>query len=223
MVWLSDTRADLFSYFTPLEKAWDVVMWTLRTVFGGAAVPLIWLAVAGIVYGVTTTADWRSVVQRVAGQRATTLMSRSAPTGKRLQKRLGVVPKAIREKVVDYGVAQIGKFRPVTDSARIVLHGGVVALTLYVLGYLGLAWLDMTGSFYRAQLGDGYLLRGIAWVLGPHPQTFWQGFGSTLSLVSHLIIEPLRICLVTSTFAYCVEHIARDPEPETEPTTPAAA
>ncbi|GAA2807517.1 hypothetical protein GCM10010533_52130 [Mycolicibacterium pallens] len=223
MVWLSDTRADLFSYFSPLEKVWDVVMWALRTVFGGAAVPLIWLAVAGIVYGVTTTADWRSVVQRVAGRRATTWMTRSAPTGKRLQKRLRVVPKAVREKIVDYGVDQVGKFRPVTDSARIVLHGGVLALTLYVLAYLGLAWLDMTGSFYRAQLGDGYLFRGIAWVVGPHPWAFWQGFGNGLSLLSHLIVEPLRICLVASTFVYCVEHIARDPEPEAAPTTAAAA
>lgn len=223
MVWLSNTRADAFSYFSPLEKVWDVVTWALRTAFGGAAVPLIWLAVAGIVYGVTSTADWRSVVQRIGGQRATTWIDRSAPTGKRLQKRVRVVPKAVREKVVDYGVDQVGKFRPITDSARIVLHGGVLALTLYVLGYLGLAWLDMTGSFYRAQLGDGYLLRGVAWVIGPHPQPFWQGFGGTLSLVSHLIVEPLRICLVASTFAYCIEHVSRDPEPEASPTAAAAA
>lgn len=189
----------------------------------GAAVPLIWLAVAGIVYGVTSSGDWRSVLQRVGGQRATTWIDRSATTGKRLQRRVGVIPKAVREKVVDYGVDQVGKFRPITDSARIVLHGGVLALTLYVLGYLGLAWLDMTGSFYRAQLGDGYLLRGVAWVIGPQPQTFWQGFGGTVSLVSHLIVEPLRICLVASTFAYCVEHISHDPEPEASSTAAAAA
>jgi len=204
MVWLSDTRESLFAHFEPLEKTWAAVMWALRTVFGGAAVPLIWLAVAGIVYGVTLQTDWRSVARRVAGQRATLIIDRSAPTGKRLQQRWSVVPKAVRERVSEHAVDQLGKFKPIADSGRIVLHAGVLALALYVLGYLVLAWLDMTGSFYRAQLGDGYLLRGFAWMLGPHPSQFWGGYQSMLSLLSHLIIEPLRICLIASTFAYCV-------------------
>jgi len=221
MVWLSTTRADLFSHFTPLEKLWDAVMWALRTAFGGAAVPLIWLALAGIVYGVTLTTGWRNVAKRVVGLRADTVFERSAPTGKKWQKRWTVVPKTLREKVTEYVVGQLGKFKPIADSARIVLHAGVLALALYVLAYAGLAWLDMTGSFYRAQLGDGYLLRGAAWLLGPHPQPFWGGFGQTLSLVSHAIVEPLRICLIASTFAYCLERVVQDPAPQQPTTAPA--
>ncbi|WP_163751267.1 hypothetical protein [Mycolicibacterium helvum] len=222
IVWLSTTRADLFSHFAPLEKAWDAAMWMLRTAFGGAAVPLIWLALAGIVYGVTVTTDWRKVAQRVVGRRADVVFERSAPAGKRWQKRWTVLPKTLREKVTDHAIEQLGKFRPITDSARIVLHAGALALALYVLAYAGLAWLDMTGSFYRAQLGDGYLLRGAAWLLGPHPEPFWDGFGQTLSLISHAIIEPLRICLIASTFAYCLEQVAPDPAPP-QPATAAAA
>ena len=92
-----------------------------------------------------------------------------------------------------------------------------------MLAYLGLAWLDMAGSFYRPQLGDGYLFRGMAWVLGPHPVEFWSGFEQTLSLISHLLIEPLRICLIAATFAYCVEHATAPtalPEPESARRTP---
>lgn len=222
MVWLSSTRADLFSHFAPLERVWDTVMWTLRTAFGGAAVPLIWLALAGIVYGVTVTTGWRSVAQRVAGRRANVVFERSAPAGKRWQKRWTVVPKTLREKVTEHAVGQLGKFRPITDSAHIVLHAGVLVLALYVMAYAGLAWLDMTGSFYRAQLGDGYLLRGAAWLLGPHPEPFWDGFGQTLSLISHAIIEPLRICLIASTFAYCLEQVAQDPAPQQAATAPVA-
>ncbi len=222
MVWLSTTRADLFSHFAPLERIWDTAMWALGTVFGGAAVPLIWLAVAGIVYGVTVTAGWRSVVQRVVGPRADVVLDPSAPAGKRLQKRWTTVPKALRDKATEHAVGQLGKFKPITDSARIVLHGGVLALALYVLAYAGLAWLDMTGSYYRTQLGDGYLFRGAAWLLGPHPQAFWDGYGETLSLASHAIIEPLRICLIASTFAYCLERIPKDPAPVQPVTAPAA-
>lgn len=223
MVWLSTTRADVFSHFAPLEKGWDAVMWALRTAFGGAAVPLIWLALAGIVYGVTLTTGWRSVAQRVVGRRADRVFDRSAPAGKRWQSRWTAVPKALREKVTEHAVDQLGKFRPITDSARIVLHAGVLALALYVVAYAGLAWLDMTGSFYRAQLGDGYLLRGVARLLGPHPAPFWGGFGQTLSLLSHAIIEPLRICLIASTFAYCLEQVPQDPvrkKPLTAPAVP---
>ena len=78
------------------------------------------------------------------------------------------------------------------DSARLILHGGVLALSLYVLAYLGLAWLDMAGSFYRPEVRVGYLFRGAAWLLGPHPVAFWDGVRPTpSSLFSHMIIEPL--------------------------------
>lgn len=223
VVWFTTTRAELFSHFRPLETGWDTLMWALRTVFGGAAVPLLWLAVAGIVYGVTLTTDWRDVARRVAGDRAGVMIDRSVPARQRWQGRWAKVPKAVREKTRDHALSQLGKFRPIADSARLVLHAGLLALALYVLGYLVLAWLDMTGSFYRTQLGDGYLFRGMAWVLGPHPQLYWSALTPTLSLVSHLIIEPLRICLVASTFAYCVERAAGRDEAAAEPVTVPAA
>lgn len=59
---------------------WDTGTWAVKTVFGGAAVPLIWLAVAGIVYGVSASQDWRALAQRVAGERARVVMSRHAQT-----------------------------------------------------------------------------------------------------------------------------------------------
>ena len=100
------------------------------------------------------------------------------------------------------------------EGRRVLL----LALSLYVLGYIGLAWLDMAGSFYRAQMGSGYLFRGMAWLLGPHPWPFWLGVIDTMALVSHLIIEPLRICLVTVALAYCLER----PEPPDDESATAA-
>ncbi|MGB3486324.1 MAG: hypothetical protein WBB07_29395 [Mycobacterium sp.] len=211
IVWFSSTREQLFSHFEPLETLWSTLMWALRTVFGGAAVPLIWLAVAGIVYGVSLTVNWREAAHRIAGARASTAFTRVAPTGKRLSSRWVTVPKSLRDKARDHAVGQLGKFRPIIDSGRLILHGGVLALSLYVLAYLGLAWLDMAGSFYRAQIGDGYLFRGVAWLIGPQPREFWSGFTATLSLASHMIVEPLRICLIASTFAYCLERVAQTP------------
>jgi len=226
VVWFTTTREQLFSHFQPLETAWATAMWALRTVFGGAAVPLMWLAVASIVYGVTLTVNWRDTFHRVAGRPATSVFERAAPAQKRLHTRWSAVPKSLREKTRDHAVGKLGKFRPIADSARLILHGGVLALSLYVLGYLGLAWLDMAGSFYRTQLGDGYLFRGVAWALGPLPNVVRANFTGTLSLLSHLLIEPLRICLIASTFAYCLERVTRADQataataPESAPVRP---
>ncbi len=65
-------------------------------------------------------------------------------------------------------------------------------------------------------MGSGYLFRGMAWLLGPQPWPFWLGAVDSMALVSHLIVEPLRICLVAATLAYCLE---RPEPPDDEPTT----
>jgi hypothetical protein len=215
VVWADTTRAELFSHFRPLEALWDAAMAVLRTAFGGATIPLLWLAVAGIIYGVTMP-DWRGAARRVVGDRADRVFDRAAAGKKRFTERGWHVDRTVgdfRGWVRD----RMGNYSTIVDSARLILHGGVLGLTLYILGYLGLAWLDMAGAFYHPEVGLGYLFRSIAWILGPHPLEFWNGFSDTIALISHVIIEPLRVCLIASTVAYCLEHV------RTEQTTAASA
>ncbi|WP_349268659.1 hypothetical protein MPNTM1_03672 [Mycolicibacterium parafortuitum] len=215
VVWFNETRADLFSYLGPLDAVWDAMMWAVRTVFGGATIPLLWLAVAAIVYGVTAPRDWRGAARRVAGQRADWVFERTAGRQKRVRERWSRLPEVHRADARDWAVSKLGNYRTITDAARLILHGGVLALSLYVLGYLGLAWLDMAGSFYRPEMRSGYLFRGAAELFGPNPQAFWNFAQPVLALISHLIVEPLRVCLIASTVAYCVENV--------RPNTPTAA
>lgn len=207
IVWFSQTRADLFSHVRPLEVAWDAVMWALGTVFGGAAIPLLWLAVAAIVYGVAMPKDWRAAARRVAGDRADRVFDRTAAQQGRMRARWSRMSDTRRAEVRDVLLSRLGNYRPITDSARLILHGGVMALALYVVGYLGLAWLDMAGSFYRPEVDAGYLFRGAARLLGPHPPPFWDAVRPPLVFVSHLIIEPLRVCLIATTVAYCLDNV----------------
>lgn len=206
VVWFTQTRAELFSHFRPLEVLWDWLTWTVSTVFGGATIPLLWLAVAAIVYGASVPADWRSAARRVAGERADQLFERAAKH-KRIRQRWSNLPDVRRAEAREVLLSRLGNYRPITDSARLILHGGVLALALYVLGYLGLAWLDMAGSFYRPEVRAGNLFRGVAWLLGPHAQDYWDAVRPTLIFLSHLIIEPLRVCLIASTVAYCLEQL----------------
>ena len=200
VVWFNNVREDAFSHFQPLQAAWQGCSWLIRTAFGGAAVPLMWLAAAGIIYGVSTQIDWPTVLLRGGAPGDT-----AAGVGERWRQ----TPEQLRTRAAEYAKSKTGRFGPIVDAARLILHGGVVGLSGYVLAYLVLAWLDMRGSFYRTQLTEGYLFRGMAKILGPHGPQFWSAFGPTMSLVSQLIIQPLRIALVAAMFAYCVRRANR--------------
>lgn len=219
IVWFNHTRESALSHFAPLESLWNGAMWALKAAFGGAAVPLIWLAVACIVYGATTKPDWHAAVRGVGGHRVSRWIDRSESTRTRLSTNWKRVPGKVRTEVHDQFTGQLGKFKPITDSAHVIAAGGLFAVALYVLAYLGLAWLDMSGSFFRAQLGSGYLLRGIAWLLGPHEISFWYGTWDLIALISQTIIEPLRICLIATVLGWCLD---RGAGMASAPTTAAA-
>lgn len=195
VVWFNNLRSDAFSHVQPLQSMWDGVMWLVRTAFGGATVPLMWLAAAGIVYGVSTKIQWPAVLQQATG---------SAETAVGVTGRWRRAPEPLRARATEYARSKTGRFGPIVDAGRLILHGGVLGLSGYVLAYLALAWLDMRGSFYRTQLTEGYLFRGMAWLIGPQGPEFWSAFGGTLSLISQLIVQPLRIALIAAMFAYCV-------------------
>ncbi|WP_234812298.1 hypothetical protein [Mycolicibacter longobardus] len=195
VVWFDNVRADAFSHIEPLGALWKGAMWLLRTAFGGAAVPLMWLAAAGIVYGVSTQIDWPTMLRRP---------NRSGEAAAGITQRWRQTPEQLRSRASEYAKSKTGRFGPIVDAARLILHGGPIGLSGYVLAYLVLAWLDMRGSFYRTQLTEGYLFRGMAKLLGPHGPEFWSAFGGTMSLASQLIVQPLRITLIAAMFAYCV-------------------
>jgi len=97
VVWANTTRAELFSHFQPLETLWGAAMAVLRTAFGGATIPLLWLAVAGIIYGVSMP-DWRGAARRVVGDRADRVFDRAAAGRKKFTERGWRVDKTVGER-----------------------------------------------------------------------------------------------------------------------------
>jgi hypothetical protein len=219
IVWANKVRADMFSYFTPLEVLWNAVVAVVKTAFGGATIPLLWLAVAGIVYGVTMP-DWRQAARRIAGHHADRVFDRATERRKRFSERGWRVDRTVSDKLLGWARGKLGDYSTIVDSARLILHGGLLAIVLYIFGYLGLAWLDMAGAFYHPEVGIGNLFRFTAWLIGPQPITFWDGFSDTIALISHMIIEPLRVCLIASTVAYCLEQVRTKDEAPTTATAP---
>lgn len=101
VVWFTSTRAELFSHVKPLQVGWHGLTWTVKTVFGGAGVPLMWLAVIGIVYGVSTQADWRAAARRTVGERSAVFLEKLLPA-RRFERSWSVMPTSLRGKVSDY-------------------------------------------------------------------------------------------------------------------------
>ena len=216
VVWLDSLRSGITGHFHVLQIGWDAAAAALRFVFGGAVMPLLWLAVAGIIYDVSAQGEWSGAARRIAGRWADAALARTARRREMLAQRWKALPRDVRDESRKEAEARIGKLRPVADSARTIAHAGVLGLAFYVLAYLTLAWLDMSGSFYRTQNGPGYLFRGTAWLIGPHPIAFWNAVDGPLMLFSHLLIEPLRICLVATTFAHCVAHMRAGSEHQSQ-------
>ena len=136
VVWFNDTRAELFSHFHPLETAWDTAMMVLRTVFGGATLPLLWLAVAGIIYGVSMP-DWRGAARRVAGGRADKVFDRTAAAEKRVRARWSGISQSRRDEIREWARARLGNYGTIVDSARLILHGGVLGAVALRAGLSG--------------------------------------------------------------------------------------
>lgn len=215
VVWFNTTKDHLIQEFEPFRIGWGAVSAAWHLIWDVAGMPLLWLVIAGIVYGVASGASWRGVARRVVGERGAAWASRVSPAYERLhaelQGRLAAAPPSLIEKVWAWGkaqlLAQFGKYGSIAQSARPILHAGLVALSAYILAFVGLAWLSVTDSFYRLQVETGYLTRGFAWVMGWHDDVFWRGPGEIVFVLAATLVSTLRTCLVASTYAYCVEKI----------------
>jgi hypothetical protein len=141
-----------------------------------------------------------------------------------LQRRLAAAPPSLLEKSWAWLKKQVfalfGKYGTILSSARPILHAGIVALSVYVLAFVGLAWLSVDDSFYRLQIETGYLTRAFAWLVGWHDNTFWSGPGGLIFTFAGTLVATLRICLVASTYAYCVEKIEAEQGQTTAPGSP---
>jgi hypothetical protein len=175
------------------------------------AQPVIWLAVAALVYGshVLSLAElWRKgqpYLEKVPGSTAF-----ASHAERRRARGVAPPPPGVGRAAVELREAFLGdiddKYLPTFHSLRLVLRAGVVFLGSYVAVYSAIV-----------MAGDG-LNTLIDTLLGGRPIAFWFAYGPAIGLVSDAIFEPLRICLLAVAFRRCLElfwarsHTAADEE-----------
>jgi hypothetical protein len=197
-------------------RVWPVLADTLLQ-------PLVWLAVAAIIFGsnVMSLAELNRTVRDRLPARGT-----SRPPRVRMPVPGSGSPH--QEKAPAAGLRRVGsearaaflgdiddKYLPTLRALRLVIRSGPIFLGSFVLVY---ATVTILGN---------YLHTLVRLLVGGHPLQFWLIFDPLFDLVQTLPIEPLRLCLLAVAFRRCLELFdqrSRPRPPDPRPTrTPAPA
>jgi len=188
--WWQNPFAGLIS-LAPLKRALDPAWALLTTAAGAVAMPLIWLAIAAMIYGF----DLRR------RQRIDDADARLRLLGTRYRN-LHLIWRKLADKA---SAGWTSKGVPIVNSLRLVLRAGLPALLTLCLCWQLLAFAD--ASLWRL---------AVRWI-GAHDWQTWQVLGQPISLLFNgplslrpaLFTELLRVVLLAATFDRAVARLPR--------------
>jgi len=175
----------------PLKRALAPVLDFLGTAAGGVVMPLVWLALTALVYGM----DLRRRRRLDPAEARLRLASRR-------YRHLDLVWRRVIEKLSG---GWTSKGVPILNSVRLVLRAGLPALLMLCVGWQLLAFID------------AHAWRIAVNLIGAHEWRQWQAFGSPVSLLFNgplslrpaLFTELLRIVLLAATFDRAMSSLRR--------------
>jgi hypothetical protein len=164
----------------PIKRAIDPVLALGTEGIRVAILPLVWLAIAAIVYGhdVRAPGDLAESHARVT----------------RLHARYTRLPRVLQWIAETSSDGWRNKALPVVNSLRLLLRAGLRPALALCVCYVALHFVC------------SWAFRGAVWVIGPHDRDVWNVILGPLSLLTgdmsgqmrSLIQEPLRICLLAA-------------------------
>ena len=177
--------------FVPITRAIGPALALGMEAMRVAILPLVWLAIAAIVYGhdVRDPADLADAHARVT----------------RLHARYTRLPRVLRWVAESWSNGWRKKAVPVINSLRLLLRAGLRPALLLCVCYVTLNFVC------------SWAFRGAAWMIGPHDRDVWNILLGPLSLVvgdasgqtRSLLQEPLRICLLAAAVDVAMAHANR--------------
>jgi hypothetical protein len=208
VVWFAGIRDDVFAHIAWLADWWNAVGNVLGSLLSVLALALVWLAIAGVVYGTPLPPTWAGARRVLLGDRGGMAVGRVVDRGRRTaQDRWQRLPAEIRTRVTEFGRAQLGRFAPIVDAARLILHAGAVPIAFFVVAYTGLVLLAPNGVYFSRDVTDGYLWRAVALLIGPHDWPWWQAYAQTIRAAVGAVVDPIRVTLVAAAYWYCVDRV----------------
>lgn len=183
MVWLAGVREWVSAQLVPVAWVWDAVEWVLGEAGGIILLPLAWLTIAGVIYG-----------QAVAPQQ----VSLRGALVDQARSRWLRAPGWIRARLADIWSEIVSRFQPIGRAIVLMWRAGPVLIGGYVLLYTLLLALESLVGI------------GLTRVFGPNELgAFWMVNDQIILLAIPLIIEPLRIALVSSSYDQVVGRLVQ--------------
>jgi hypothetical protein len=208
MVWFSSVRDQLFAHAAWLAHWWNAAGMVLGAVASVVALALAWLAIGSVVYGTPLTPTWANARRVLLGERTATVFETVIERGQRAaQPRWQRLPAQLRRRATEFARSQLGRFGPIADAWRLILHGGALPIAFFVLAYTGLVLLAPNGAYWDMKVSDGYLWRGVASLIGPHDWPWWQTYDQLIRALIGAVVDPLRISLVAAAYWFCVDQV----------------
>ena len=179
--WWENPFLGMFS-LAPLKRALAPLLDFISTGLGGVVMPLVWLALTALVYGM----DLRRRRRLDPAEARLRLVSRR-------YRHLDLVWRRLIEKLSG---GWTSKGLPILNSIRLVLRAGLPALLMLCVGWQLLAFID------------AHAWRLAVNLIGAHEWRQWQVYGAPVSLLVNgplslrpaLFTELLRIVLLAATF-----------------------
>lgn len=174
MVWLDDIRDWLGQWLVPLAWLWDSVGVIVGTLAGLLVQPLAWLTIAGVIYGQAIEAEQPGFQKRLA---------------ENAQKRLKRLPNTVVRWLGELANEFTSRFRPIVNAIVLMWRAGPVLIASYVLLYTIVLALDPSLQWLLSR------------VIGPQDlNDFWRTYGPALFLIVPLMLEPVRIAVVSGAY-----------------------
>lgn len=164
--------------------------------------PLLWLAVAALVYGsrVLSLAElWRRGQPYAVRVPGASVFARYAE--KRALRRIGPPPRGLRLAAEQTRQAFFGdlddKYLPTFHALRLVLRAGLLFLGSFILAYA------------LVLIAQNYFETLLHWVVGGRGYVFWVRWEPIIDVLTDPPFETLRLCLLAVAFRRCLELFAQ--------------
>ncbi|MFS0910595.1 hypothetical protein AB3M89_02305 [Microbacterium sp. 179-I 3D2 NHS] len=190
MAFLETVREQVLDAVAPLRWLWQVIGWVLTEAGPVILTPLAWLTIAGVIFGQAIVAEKLRVESQLIS---------------RFRQHAAAIPNPVVRRLKDLGEELGARFRPIGRALLLMWRAGPILVASYALLFVVVKALESSLAF------------GITRLVGPHEYVFWAIATPLVSLVPLLIIEPLRIAVISGAYDATLGRLRRKQQERSDP------
>ncbi|HWK78536.1 hypothetical protein [Microbacterium sp.] len=173
MAFLESIREQVLDAVAPLRWLWEGVGWVLAEAGPVLLAPLAWLTIAGVVFGQAIVAEKLRLESQLVS---------------RFREHAKAIPNPVVRRLRDLGDELGARFRPIWRALLLMWRSGPLLVASYALAYVVVKALESLLSF------------GVTRLVGPREFVFWAIAMPLVSLVPVLVMEPVRIAVISGAY-----------------------